>query len=578
MKSFSLYILAGLILLPLLPGCQTRALKDTVDGGAFVPAPAALPFEEPGNAPLELDSDIVFSYLVGEIGAHRGELEISYNHYLHAAVLAKDAYAAERATRIAIHLRDNAKALRAVRRWVELAPNSIGARQSAALLLLRDGQADEALGQLRALVEIAEAQGQDGYLQAARVFVREADKAPGLLLMRRLVDEQPENASAHYALALLQVAGSDLAAAEASLRTCLELKPDWAQPVVLLVRTLAGQKRLDEARELLRAAIERQPREALLRSSYARMLVDQQRYDEALSEFKTLHEQAPDNVEVLYALGMLAVQTEQWDEARKAWQVLRGNRDRGTEATYFLAQVEELTGHKTLAMGLYAAVNEGKLRTDAALRLAQLKVETGQMNEAREVLQRARVLDPDRSVEIYLTEAHLLQKEEQRESALRTYEVALAAHPENVDLLYNRALYAAEFGRLDWLERDLMRVLELEPDHADALNALGYTLADQTNRYQEAFAYISRAYKLKPDSAAILDSMGWVHYRLGDYDKALEFLRRALATMKDSEIAAHLGEVLWVSGEHEQAREVWNEALSEDPESDDIRAVMERLK
>lgn len=569
----------GLLLLPLIAGCQNSVLKKgDLAGGEIVPETQTLPFAEPGSAPLELDSDIVYSYLVGEIGAHRGELELSYNHYLHAAVLAKDAYAAERATRIAMHLRDGANALRAVRRWVDLAPNAAAARQTAALLLLREGQSDRALEQLRALVRIADSRDQDGYLQAARIFVRETDKAAALLLMRRLADDQPANASGHYALALLQVAAEDLAGAESSLRTALELKPDWPQPVVLLARVLSSQQRQAEALDLLKDAIRRQPNEAMLRTSYARMLVDLKRYEEALAEFKSLHQQVPDNDDVLYALAMLAVQTEQWDEARQAWQKLRGNRDRATEATYFLAQIEEVSGNKQLAMGLYASVKDGKLRTDAARRLAQLKVEAGQLNDAREVLQRARVLDPDSSVEIYLTEAQLLQSEGMSDLALHTYEVALTAHPENVDLLYNRGLYAAELDRIDWLERDLKRVLEIEPDNADALNALGYTLADLTDRHEEAFAYVSRAYKLKPDSAAILDSMGWVYYRLGDYDKALDYLRQALTTMNDSEIAAHLGEVLWVAGERDQAQRVWQDALRDDPDSEQIKSVMDRLK
>lgn len=581
MKILSVYFPLGLMALSFLTGCQSPVVKEeAAASGQFVPeseAPA-LPFEEPGSAPRELDGDIVFSYLVGEIGAHRGELDLAFNHYLHAAVLAKDAYAAERATRIAMHIRDRAKALRAVRRWVELAPNAITARQTAALLLLRDGQPDPAFEQLQALIKIAGARGQDGYLQAARIFVRESDKAPSLLLMRRLVEQQPDNAKAYYALALLQVAAEDLAGAEKSLRTSHEFDSQWPQPVVLLSRTLAAQQRQEEALVVLERAVRRQPDEAVLRTSYARMLVDLKRYEEALNQFQRLHEQAPDDNEVLYALGMLAIQNERWDEAREAWQHLRGDRQRSTEATYFLAQVEELSGNKILAMGLYAAVDEGKLRTDAALRLAQLKVDAGQLADARDILQQARVLDPDRAVEIYLTEAQLLQEQQERELALDTYRVALSAHPGDLDLLYNRALYAAELDRIDWLERDLKQVLSLDPDHADALNALGYTLADQTDRYEEAFVYVSRAYKLKPDSAAILDSMGWVYYRLGEHDKALEYLRQALAKMKDSEIAAHLGEVLWVTGEREQAQKVWQDALSADPESDEVRSVMERLQ
>ena len=151
----------------------------------------------------------------------------------------------------------------------------------------------------------------------------------------------------------------------------------------------------------------------------------------------------------------------------------------------------------------------------------------------------------------------------------------VANSPDNPDLLYDRALYAVELGRIDILEQDLSKVIQNDPNHADALNALGYTLADQTTRYGEALMYIERALALKPDSAAILDSMGWVQYRLGNNLEALRYLRRALELQPDAEIAAHLGEVLWVTGDREEARKVWQAALADNPDDELLQRLME---
>jgi tetratricopeptide (TPR) repeat protein len=188
------------------------------------------------------------------------------------------------------------------------------------------------------------------------------------------------------------------------------------------------------------------------------------------------------------------------------------------------------------------------------------------------------VLDTERAVDAYIAEARLLQKDDDQPAVLRVYETALAAHPDNDDLLYNRALFAADIGRVDWAERDLTEILKRQPDNADALNALGYTLADLTERYDEAYGYILKAYKLKPDNPAIVDSLGWVYYRLGKLDQALKYLSLALEKSQDPEIAAHLGEVLWISGDRVAARRVWDRALEIDPDDAKLRSVVERFE
>jgi tetratricopeptide (TPR) repeat protein len=223
-------------------------------------------------------------------------------------------------------------------------------------------------------------------------------------------------------------------------------------------------------------------------------------------------------------------------------------------------------------------VSSGELKVDALMRMAQILARTGRLQEARDALRRARIANPGRAADLYIAETQIMQKYGQPDDVLALYQTAMNAFPNNSDLLYNRALYVVGLGDFESMERDLTRLLQDDPDNVDALNALGYTLADRNERLDEAYAHVARALELRPDSPAILDSMGWVLYRQGDLERATAYLRRALALNQDDEIAAHLGEVLWVSGNRADAQAVWREGLSHAPDSDKIRAAVERLQ
>ncbi len=568
----------GLVVVLLLAtqGCQTN--KQKAQDAAGAEQAVALPFPEPETLRRELDEDLVYSYLVGEIAAHRGELRLAQTHYQHAAILARDAYAAERATRIALHLKDYQSGLAAVRRWVELAPNDMTARQLAAVLFLRNEQPGDAGRQLDALVKIANARGTDGFLQAASALSAERDHAGAEQLLRGLYERHPSDVRALYAVAVLETAHRRFDQAETRLRKVIEQEPTWERARVLLSRVLSAQNRRDEALALLDDSVARYPDSVLLRTTYSRQLVDAGDYPRALEQFRALHALAPDDQEITFGFAMLATQQEQWGEARPLWQALRGTRERRDEASYYLAQIEESDGNDELAIGLYRTVSRGELKIDATMRLARIYGRTGRLNEAREKLREARIANPGRAADLYISETHLVQQHGERNEALALYQAAIDAFPDNHDLRYNRALYFFELDDFAGMERELREILDQDPDHADSLNALGYTLADRNERLDEALTYIARALKLKPDSPAILDSMGWVLYRQGDLAGAAKYLRKALALTQDDEIAAHLGEVLWVSGQQDDARAVWREALLHTPGSDKIQAVIERLQ
>jgi tetratricopeptide (TPR) repeat protein len=210
------------------------------------------------------------------------------------------------------------------------------------------------------------------------------------------------------------------------------------------------------------------------------------------------------------------------------------------------------------------------------VRIAVIRAKQGEVSRSREIIQRLRDQSPEDAESLYLVEAEILDEVGRQDDAMAVYGAALEAFPENPDLRYARAMYAVKRGRLEQAEADLRRIIDEEPSHADALNALGYTLADQTDRFQEAQKLIEKAHQLKPEEPAILDSMGWVNYRLGNYEAALDYLRRALGSMNDGEISAHLGEVLWAMGRHDEAWQVWETALKSFPDHAYLLEVVSR--
>lgn len=316
---------------------------------------------------------------------------------------------------------------------------------------------------------------------------------------------------------------------------------------------------------MLEEFIASSPEDHALGMLYGQFLVEEQEFTSARSEFERLLRNQPKEPDVLFAVGILSLQLDDISAARSHFTRLFETGERGGDASFYLGQVEERAENRDAAIGWYEKVTGGNA-SDAQVRIAVLRAKGGDVRRAREMLQQLRDQSPDDAVTLFLVEAEILDQVGRPDEALAVYDEAVQSFPGDPDLLYSRALFSVKLDRIDRAEADLRQILIGNPDHADALNALGYTLADRTDRYQEAARLIERAYQLKPEEPAVLDSMGWISYRLGDHEAAVDYLRRALAAMSDGEIAAHLGEVLWAMGRHDEAWAVWDEALKSHPE------------
>ncbi len=548
-----------------LPAYAPDVGREAASGAAGVP-------EYAGSG---LDADLIYSVLVAEIAARRGDMATAFTHYFRAAEQARDAKMAELAVKSAVSADLSDEAERGIRLWTELSPDSVSVFQVAAFLRIRAGDREGALVQLSRVVELAGKDGGAGYAQAAGIIARAPSAEERVALMTALVDLDPDSADAQQALAMVAASAARPDVAVTAARRALELRPDWSAPRIFLVRLLISEGRRGEARTMLEEFIASSPEDHALGMLYGQFLVEEQEFTSARSEFERLLRNQPKEPDVLFAVGILSLQLDDIGAARSHFTRLFETGERGGDASFYLGQVEERAENRDAAIGWYEKVTGGNA-SDAQVRIAVLRAKGGDVRRAREMLQQLRDQSPDDAVTLFLVEAEILDQVGRPDEALAVYDEAVQSFPGDPDLLYSRALFAVKLDRIDRAEADLRQILIGNPDHADALNALGYTLADRTDRYQEAARLIERAYQLKPEEPAVLDSMGWISYRLGDHEAAVDYLRRALAAMSDGEIAAHLGEVLWAMGRHDEAWAVWDEALKSHPEHSYLLDVVGR--
>lgn len=549
------------------------------------PGPAATP---------ALSTDLFYRMLLGDIALQRDHPDVAAKAYIDAARDAKDPRLAARATEIAIASRDRNLVHDAASLWARLAPDAERPKQVLAALAkggnrgaIPLSEASEAMRDriARVLSEAAlSGEGVGGvFLQLNSLFSQRADAQATLTLITELAKPYPKSPEAHYAVALAAYrAGATSEAANAiaigEADRALELQPGWDRAAVLKGEILA-RKSPQAKIEWLRSFLAKEPYSKAAAGALAQMYIDEHRLADARALMQKLWDHEPESRDLEFAVAGIALQMKDYAAAEKLFTDLEkaGYGEPGTMDLY-LAEIAEDQKQYAKAIERYQAIKAGDRAWIAKLRIGALYGKEGKLDEAKRWLSGLDATTGEQKIQVAQAEAQVLREAGDDAGAYKVLEGALAAHPDSPDLIYDLAMVAEKLDRVDEAETRLKHLVALKPNDAQALNALGYTLVDRTNRANEGYALIERAHKLAPDDPFILDSMGWALYRLGRLDEAQAYLQRALDSRSDAEIAAHLGEVLWRKGDRERARALWSAQLAEHPDNAVLKETVHRLE
>lgn len=528
--------------------------------------------------PVEQDSELIYLLLAAELAGQRGQYDVALDNYLKVARRSSDAQVAERATQIALYLKNTDKALEAATLWAQRDPKSVAAHRVAAMLLVKAGRMDEAVGQFRALLALHDAELENTLIELVKWLDSEVPKEQGLQAMQRLVKEFPKVAELHFAYALLASDKGEHQLALAETERALALHPDWSRARLLQAQLMSQMGDSGAARDAVQQALKNDPGNSRLRLIYAQFLAKAGDFKSAERELQRILEKEPGNHDARFALASILMETGQQERAKQEFLKLTEASKWQSQSYFYLGLIEARQGRLEDSLRWFDRITSGPLEFDARVNGITALINLGRLGEARQRLARVRKSFPNEALRLYLLEAELLSKNKDYEAAFDVLSEGLEELPGQSELLYSRALIAEQLDRFDVLEADLRAVLEKNPDDPNALNALGYTLADRGERLDEARKYLDRAMELKPGDPAIMDSYGWLQYRLGNNDEALVYLRKAYELVADPEIGAHFGEVLWESGKRQEAKRVWKEALKKDPDQEAVKRVRARYK
>ncbi len=537
--------------------------------GLAVPAQAA-----PGDPQVPIEA--YYQFLLAEFAAQRGDTEAAILIYTRVARQLKDPLVARRAVETAIRARSLGQARDAAALLLELDPESSLAREIIASLLANEGGLDKATETLAGMAGRSTDRGAF-LMQLSHLFAKYPDKAAVLEATRSIASRYAELPESHYAtgVAALLANRNELALEEA--RAALQARAGW-QPAAILQAQVLRRTAPDQVISFYQAFVAQHPQSREVRQQLGRELAGERRTAEAREQFREVEKAAPDEPQAAYAIGLLSLQLEDFADAEAAFKraLDRGYRDSGA---VYLSLGAAAEGQKRFddAIAWYRKVDSADW-VRAQLKIATLVARQQGLAAGREYLQKIEPRSTEDQIQMVQVEAQLLRDAKAWRETYDLLDRAVRDNPDSYELIYDRAMAAERLDKLDIAEADLRRVIRMKPDYAHAYNALGYTLADKTNRLEEARGLIEQAIKLAPEDPFILDSLGWVHYRLGNLELAVKHLQVAYSQRADPEIAAHLGEVLWKVGQRDEAQKIWRAALIDNPDHESLLAVMQKFK
>ena len=557
----------------LLLACASPApvpTEDALDADATDSSATAIEVPE-----RPFPDDSIYPLLLAEFALRRRAYDVALEQYLEQAPRLRDAGVSEHTTHLAQFMGKEDTALASVQLWIELEPDNAEANNTLAILLIRQGRATEAVPYMAKLASL----GEDVNFPALLSGFNElgpSQRESLLLGINQLAQDYPDDTQLLLTQAMVFAEQEQLDPALDTLERLFELEPNQSQAAMLEARILLA-KQSPKPYARLEKVLAANPQDTQVRLQYARLLTATD-MEAAREQFEILSAQSPRDGELLLSLALINREIGDDESAKTYLRELLALEQHVDEAHYYLGRIAEDADDLPAALYEYRQVEDGREMLVAITRGSMILINEGRLDENHAWFTELRQQHPQRVEQLYSIEADLLSREGEPAAATAVLDQALAQLPDSSALLYARAMLAEEQGDLVLMEDKLRAIIAREPDNSTAINALGYTLANRTERYEEAHELIVRALALQPDEPAILDSMGWVLYRQGQYEDALAYLTRAYAAFPDPEVAAHLGEVLWVTGDTDNALKVWQGGLLKDPDNAILAETLKRLQ
>ena len=549
----------------------TSDIAPVVEAEEGVLSPEAETFSPPVRA---FPDGALLELLLAEVAGYRGAYDQALAIYHEQALQLGDPGVAARTARLARYLKNSEVLAEVSAVWAALEPENIEPLQYLTDDAIKNGEYQQALGYMETIDQLGGDVKFDFFAYRAQALsVPEAQE-----LLDRMT-QMDEGASPHLQFsraALLERVGDFDAALPIAEALNLNF-PDEVNYLILRVNLLDQMVRHEEAMTLLSEYVSNETASPRIQKLYAQQLLKLKNLDAAREIYKALLLDDPEDGDVLFALALLEIENKALEDARLHLLRLTRLGHRPDESHFYLGVIAEALGDQALAIREYEMVRGGYQWLPALRRVADLIATSEGLDEGRRYVVERRERLPLLRQQLIMLEAQLISDQAEPPMVLAFLDEAVAEDPENVALLYYRGMMGQQLGRMDILERDLSQVLTINPEHADALNALGYTLADQTDRFDEALALITKALALRPDEPAFIDSMGWVLFRLGRFEEARSQLERAYQLFPNDEVASHLGEVLWMMGKKREAKKVWRKAKEQAPDSPYINDVYQRF-
>lgn len=531
---------------------------------------------EPLYSDFDPEKDTLYDLMVAEIAAQRNQFDVTLLNYIQQARLTRDPDIIKRAINAAQYSKDLEALQELGKLWVEVEPDSIPAHQLMAFQYSLQKNYQDAMIHIDRLIEL----GGESRVESLAIGSQQLpleDKQELLGLYQKLSQKYPDNSGVSYSLALVHRNLKQLDEALAILTRITEKDPDFQPGALLRANVLFEQGKLQEALEYAGDKYDDFPENHSLGRLYASLLIDNKQLDEAedvFEELMTLYPQAP-GLKLSHALVML--ENSKPEAAQIELKELIADEVHQNEANFYLGRIADQRDEIDTAIEYYSKVKEGIHFEPALERSSYLLTQQDKTDEAIARLDTLREERPGIAQNLWILQYKLLTANQATERANETLDQALEAFPDDEQLLYARAMSYEARDNIEAMEKDLRKIIQNNPQNAIAINALGYTLADRTDRLQEALALITVALSLKPENPAILDSMGWVLYRLDKKQESLIFLLKAFQNYPDAEVGAHLGEVLWSIGKKDSAQNLWRQLFARNPDHKVLTRTLERF-